>query len=1340
LKPGDKIDGGALIVMAAQREAEPATVHNLKVDGQRNYLVGESKAVVRSQDSGSPGADGGVPPSGLDAPDAELGKIVDVEVVNWSKTGDPHDTPYMATVTYQFSDGTKSERTVHTDDLKQVERLVAAAEANRLADQQGAPKPSSDPTARQGQGQDPAARPVAGAPQPRNTAARLAGIRERINVQLALEKTRVRIMEENARRTVIENLPSDHPAYLDPADPALGRAQAKLRELDELRTMLSEDQDVAGSVMRDLSSPGKGPGGSEIAAQEIATPQDMSGPDEATRTDIRPPQRRSADGGHRPTAGEVRRAPTSSAPGVDGRASTPPNPYISGETPVKMSPIERVAWWASQQFPRKQTYSVERYKQLHEAAAPELQERLPKPDTFTADEMTRLLAEVPGGLENLIGDIHAHNRSYAREEGGRYIQKLLLISGRNSRILFGSIPQCCGGDAHYSNANPSPATLRNAKQLDIDAIREFRWMFQTNPALAAKADLSLTGFDFSDRGNMDVVAYGRSHMLEHPGLFPFIGEVTGKKELVSVQLGPFAWDINSPRFQAYLRFANETGQGVLLHYDWGHHTIDGHSEVHGHGRPQGAKTAYENFPELIEVLSRPEYSDVNLIFAHTGIGRFVRPDSTLSPFTRPDGSVIDLPEHIQKLYKLFEAIPNARADISWNDVTQAYADSPHLREGLIAFVIDNQDRLIFGSDTVKPANSGQYHQGLNTGAPMFMELARRNPEAAWKLLRGNYETVLNSAYSRVANWTRRQPEMTNSRIAEMDAMLDTLQSQRQHMAAGARQDFETWLSLVSEAQGRMPDADAKRGAFPYLYESLPDAAHQHWHDDVEIQTGIGTSGGFAQQSPKRRLKGNAIAAATGAAAVAGGMAIDASPGIARIFDPVADGPGGALNAGAFEVRALLIGLRAIHGEALRLEHEAIFENGFVTRKSLDQYVSRIASAQKMLQLSDEKMLRISAATEQFWANYQYLRDMPIDNARGWTQQQRFHAIMAKAGEFIITLDRELGLQTSSVNGLDARRPLGQAMRAVTLGTYLVNDAATLSWLTSDGMDFSTPHGQTEAAYRILFGLGNAALTAHTIGTWSHGMAGRTADASPLMRFLQASGLTSVAMSGIPWTLNDGMRFFDEVVTGDMAGASTAAAATVLDAAFSYYTARAAATNWRGLSGGPMPTNSKIARPLVLLAGALALREIIALEEQASKDDEQRPAGPTQPVNLNGQLAHAQPSPIPAENRPAGTPGQSPDAGAMTFGTQAEEQGKATAQPGKAAPQDAKTPSAATDAKAATPPMPSRRDAGIAPRRDAAPQPKASPADARQNAPQTERKRVGAAGGDAGVDVRGVQRR
>jgi hypothetical protein len=142
---------------------------------------------------------------------------------------------------------------------------------------------------------------------------------------------------------------------------------------------------------------------------------------------------------------------------------------------------------------------------------------------------------------------------------------------------------------------------------------------------------------------------------------------------------------------------------------------------------------------------------------------------------------------------------------------------------------------------------------------------------------------------------------------------------------------------------------------------------------------------------------------------------------------------------------LILG-RSLYSQKLRLQWEEIFEQGAVTRDGLNRHVSRIFNAAPALGLTPLQKAQIAAISEQFWANYTYLRDLPLDPARGWTEKQKFLALHAKVGEYQITVAREANLQDSSITALDARRWLARGFKLVTLGTYAVNDAVAGKWV------------------------------------------------------------------------------------------------------------------------------------------------------------------------------------------------------------------------------------------------------------------------------------------------------
>ncbi len=440
------------------------------------------------------------------------------------------------------------------------------------------------------------------------------------------------------------------------------------------------------------------------------------------------------------------------------------------------------------------TYTKESYSELYAKLPPDHQKILPKPEDIKADNITLMMADIPAGLADIIADItpiHGYDRRQ-----GNYFLALLKKSGDTTRILFGSIPQYCGGDGHYSTANPSPATLIKAYQLDFRVAKQWLKLYNSeDKALTAKADLSLTGINFADvkrsrirsklsyiRGGnapdlafRDPVAYVTKMMLRYPGMFTGVGEITGIKEMVYQQLGKWKWRPDrAGNSRISSAWPTRPGRSSCSHNDFGNH---GMSAAY---RPSPAKQNYENLGGPKFVFSQPKYRQVQIVFAHTGIGRLVRPNdsprSTNSRYIVKDwrwdektgkGSVYtgpgattrtvtvskDAPEHIHQLYDLFQAVPNARVDISWNDALSAYVElaqaNPEAAKAVVQFFLDHRDRILFGSDTVKPVNEAHYNQALTTGSPLFAEIARRDPDAAFKIMRGNYDKALEVADNRV---------------------------------------------------------------------------------------------------------------------------------------------------------------------------------------------------------------------------------------------------------------------------------------------------------------------------------------------------------------------------------------------------------------------------------------------------------------------------------------------------------------------------------------------------------------------------------------------------------------
>ncbi len=889
--------------------------------------------------------------------------------------------------------------------------------------------------------------------------------------------------------------------------------------------------------------------------------------------------------------------------------------------------------------------------------------KLPNYGEFKADDNVVLLARIPEGLSSVANDIHVHSMGYDRRSG-EYFVSLLSKAGTNSRLLLGSIPQFCGGDAHYSSPAPHKGTLRKAQMLDDRVATDFYALISAGKnqvtdkkgnalgagiVLAAKADLSLTGFDFSAKGTQDVVAYGRHHLLENPGLFPFSGELTGKKENVGIQMGPFAWDMTSKKFQAHLKSSSETGQGVLLHYDWGLPAVketggkSGVDTAEGNLRIDAAKTDYEHFDEIVGVLGKEEYRDVNIVMAHTGLGRYVRPDAEIitAPVTVRDlkGNVVETKEvtaarHIHKLYEFFDKVPNARADISWSDVMQAYSDSPKLREGLVDFVIDNQNRLIFGSDTVMPDTRAQYNQALNVGISMMADIAKRDRGALWKLIRGNYDTVVDNSRSRVMEWTRGELQKQGrfDDIVRMDKMHATLDYYRQQMSSRAEESYNQWADTVDEIAARNHFERRRRpGVYPYLYESLPPAkkqewfdqyygeshhAHNHGHDHAgHTHDGVGTSGGKVQGDKPTRKKIFRDGAATGVASTlaAGGLSTLGVPADVA----------GIVNMSAFATRNASSLAQVNYQERYRQLWKDVFGREFertdyrITEKRMNMFMGAIIENQKGLGISDEDMLRAYGAAGQFWANYNMIKNIkvtPETEARGWTREQQYHAASAEINKFQITLDRELGFGAASLDMWDVRGKHGKIANYLALGTFVINDAATAAWFAQNGVDFSTWTSGADTAMHGLFGAGNMAAT------WYHGWmaAGGRKGVSPvnfdMMKTLRTAYTTLFTGAAAAWTVTDVLNYAQSVGLGNIGAIEGGAGAAniVLDAALTAGLFKLNRHDIKGLAVGDMGEPHPVHVAKTMVFGALFMRTAIEAgliayrSSQEEKEEEKKP--------------------------------------------------------------------------------------------------------------------------------------
>jgi predicted TIM-barrel fold metal-dependent hydrolase len=240
------------------------------------------------------------------------------------------------------------------------------------------------------------------------------------------------------------------------------------------------------------------------------------------------------------------------------------------------------------------------------------------------------------------------------------------------------------------------------------------------PAARARFDPMITGFN---PGDMYAADHIRRVLRTFPGVFSGIGEFTIHKEFVSDKVRPGPASLLAPALDSILAFAAEAGLVVILHND-----------VDVPFAKRGAAPAY--LDQMRELLAR--HPGTTIIWAHTGVGRVVRP----------------VANHVAMLESLLRdpRFPRLHFDISWDEVAK-YIVASDTTIAITADLVNRYpDRFLFGTDVVAPSDARQYFAVVDLYRPF---LDRLTPAAREQLLRGNYDRLFGAARTRVRAWETR---------------------------------------------------------------------------------------------------------------------------------------------------------------------------------------------------------------------------------------------------------------------------------------------------------------------------------------------------------------------------------------------------------------------------------------------------------------------------------------------------------------------------------------------------------------------------------------------------------
>jgi hypothetical protein len=235
----------------------------------------------------------------------------------------------------------------------------------------------------------------------------------------------------------------------------------------------------------------------------------------------------------------------------------------------------------------------------------------------------------------------------------------------------------------------------------------------------SRLDPMITGFNPADMYAADHI---RRVLRTFPGVFTGIGEFTIHKEFVAAKIAGETASLRDPALDRILDVAAETGLLVLLHND-----------IDVPFAKEGSSPAY--LDQIKAVFKR--HRDTTIIWAHTGMGRVVRPIGDHAANIReilrdPDFSHIYL-------------------DVSWDEVAKYIVSSPEATRITADLMNQYPDRFLFGTDEVAPPDQATYMRVYEQYQPLWKLL---RAETSRKVRLENYERLFDQARHKVRNWER----------------------------------------------------------------------------------------------------------------------------------------------------------------------------------------------------------------------------------------------------------------------------------------------------------------------------------------------------------------------------------------------------------------------------------------------------------------------------------------------------------------------------------------------------------------------------------------------------------
>jgi hypothetical protein len=332
-----------------------------------------------------------------------------------------------------------------------------------------------------------------------------------------------------------------------------------------------------------------------------------------------------------------------------------------------------------------------------------------------------------------LNDAHFHLTNYIQE--GTEIHRFLEIMGDTvGRVALFGIP--LQQTWSYENSGD----FRPTYYLQTDAPLYYYSFTDAYIAMAYRSltlrdqgrfDPMITGFNPADMHGVDHI---KRVLTTFPGVFSGIGEFTIHKEFVSSKVAGDTASLTDPALDRILDFAAEAGLVVLLHND-----------IDMPFARAGAEPVY--LTQTKELLRR--HANATIIWAHTGLGRVIRPTQTSASAEATERS----PSHLEILAEMIDdpTLAHVSFDISWDEVAKYVVAAPEVTQRTANLINRHADRFLFGTDEVAPADQQQYLRVYRQYDPLWRLLT---PEAQRLVKRANYERLFDAARERVRTWER----------------------------------------------------------------------------------------------------------------------------------------------------------------------------------------------------------------------------------------------------------------------------------------------------------------------------------------------------------------------------------------------------------------------------------------------------------------------------------------------------------------------------------------------------------------------------------------------------------